>query len=123
MRVVGPLGQGRGPRPPARSDVLQVLLDAPQSVGAVPQLGHLGVRQGHVDHAAHAAAVQHAGQRQEDLLADAVHVLGKDAHVHTQVRWGGSAKNNMKMVTRHSILSHTGAISAGQCSTFGAVII
>lgn len=58
-----------------RSNVLQVLLDAPQRVGAVPQLSHLVVRQGHVDDAAHAAAVQNAGQRQEDLLADAIHVL------------------------------------------------
>lgn len=62
------------------SNVLEVLLDAPQCVGALLQLGHLVVRQGHVDHAAHAVAVQHAGQRQEDLLANAIHVLRE----HTQ---------------------------------------
>lgn len=57
------------------SQVLEVLLDAPQCVGALLQLGYLGVCQGHVDHAADATAVQDARQRQEDLLTDAVHVL------------------------------------------------
>lgn len=61
-----------------RSEVLQALLDAPQSVSALLQLGHLVICQGHVDHAAHAVAVQHAGQRQEDLVTNAVHVLKKD---------------------------------------------
>lgn len=62
-----------------RSEVLEVLLDAPQRVSALLQLGHLGVCQGHVDDVAHAAAVQHAGQRQEDLVTDAVHVLWRNA--------------------------------------------
>lgn len=57
------------------SEVLQVLLDPPQSVGAPPQLLHLLLVQSHVDHAGDATAVQHAGQREEDLLADTVHVL------------------------------------------------
>ena len=65
------------------SDVLQVLLDAPQSVGALPELGHLGVRQGHVDYAAHTRVVQHAGQRQEDLLTNTIHVLHKYRQTYT----------------------------------------
>lgn len=69
-----------------RSEVLEVLLDAPQRVGALLQLGHLVVRQGHVDDVAHAAAIQHAGQRQEDLVTDAVHVLRKDTHTAVRAR-------------------------------------
>lgn len=65
------------------SDVLQVLLDAPQSVSALLELGHLGVRQGHVDDAAHTGVVQHAGQRQEDLLTNTIHVLQKYKQTHT----------------------------------------
>lgn len=57
------------------SEVLQVLLDPPQGVGAPPQLLHLLLVQSHVDHAGNATAVQHAGQREEHLLVDAVHVL------------------------------------------------
>lgn len=49
--------------PPAvQLHVLQVLLDVPQRAGAGLQLRHLVIRQGHVDHADHAAAVQHARQ-------------------------------------------------------------
>lgn len=65
------------------SDVLEVFLDAPQCVGTLPQLGYLIVRQGHVDHAAHAGVVQHAGQRQEDLLTNTIHILQK--YTHTQL--------------------------------------
>jgi len=62
------------------SQVLEVLLDAPQSVSALLQLGHLVISQGHVDHAANAGAVQNAGQRQEDLVTNAVHVLENTIH-------------------------------------------
>ncbi len=66
------------------SEILEVLLDAPQRVGTLPQLRHLRVRQGHVDHTAHTGAVQHAGQGQEDLLANTVHVLHK--HTYTELK-------------------------------------
>lgn len=59
------------------SDVPEVLLDAPQRVGALLQLVHLILREGHVHHTVHAAAVQHTGERQEDLLADPVHPLDR----------------------------------------------
>lgn len=62
--------------PPAvHSHVLQVLLDVPQRAGAGLQLRHLVICQGHVDHADHAAAVEHARQTQVHLVADAVHAL------------------------------------------------
>lgn len=57
------------------SDVLEVLLDAPQRVCTLLQLANLAVSQGHVDHTAHATAVQNAGQGQEDLFTDTIHVL------------------------------------------------
>lgn len=57
------------------SQVLQALLDPPQCVCTLLQLGHLIVSEGHVDHAAHAVRVQDTWQRQEDLLRDAIHVL------------------------------------------------
>lgn len=59
----------------ARSDVLQVLLDVPQRVGAGLQLAHFIICQGDFDHAGHAAAVQHAGQAQVHLLIDSIHTL------------------------------------------------
>lgn len=57
------------------SDVLQVLLDVPQRAGAGLQLGHFVVRQGHVDHAGHAATIQHARKTQVHLFTDSVHAL------------------------------------------------
>lgn len=66
------------------SDVLQILLDGPQGISALPQLGNLFLCQPHVDDAAHAAAVQHARQRQEDLLADAVHILSENRQAHVR---------------------------------------
>lgn len=57
------------------SDVLQVLLDVPQRPGAGLQLGHLIIRQGHIDHAGHAPGVQHARKTQVHLFADSVHTL------------------------------------------------
>lgn len=65
------------------SDVLEVLLDPPQRVGTLPQLGHFCICQTHVDHTAHTAAVQHTRQGEEDLLTNAIHVLGKYKHTHT----------------------------------------
>lgn len=73
------------------SDVLQVLLDGPQGVSTLPQLGHLFLCEAHVDDAAHATAVQHTRQGQEDLLIDAVHVLSKHTYgymdLHICIRW------------------------------------
>lgn len=80
MRVDRPLHHGCVLCEQVCSDVLEVLLDAPQRVGTLPQLGHLGICQGHVHHTAHAGAVQHAGQRQEDLLTNTIHVLRKNTH-------------------------------------------
>lgn len=73
-------GWGRVARPHVRtptwtSQVFQVLLDAPECVRALPQLVHLLVRQGHVDDAADAPAVQHAGQAEVHLSLDSVHTL------------------------------------------------
>lgn len=67
------------------SDVLEVLLDAPQCVCTLLQLGHFIIRQGHVDHAAHTGAVQHAGQRQEDFLVNTEHILQKQSHMSTEL--------------------------------------
>lgn len=68
--------------PPAgRLDVLQVLLDVPERVSAGLQLGHLLICQGHVDHASHAPAVQHAGQTQVNLVSDPVHALLMLKHI------------------------------------------
>lgn len=61
--------------PAAQLDVLQVLLDVPQRVGTGLQLSHLVICQGHVDHAGHASAVQHAGQTQIHLVTDSIHAL------------------------------------------------
>lgn len=55
--------------------VLQVFLDAPQSVGALLQLSDFFVGQGHVDDAAHSAAVEHTGQTQVHFVSDAIHAL------------------------------------------------
>lgn len=55
--------------------VLQVFLDTPQSVGALLQLSDFFIVQGHVDDAAHSAAVQHTGQAEVHLLADTIHAL------------------------------------------------
>lgn len=57
------------------SDVLQVLLDVPQRPGAGLQLGHLIIRQGHVDHAGHAPTVQHTGETQVHFVTDSIHAL------------------------------------------------
>lgn len=59
------------------SQVLEVFLDPPQCVSALLQLGNLAISEGHVDHTVHTVAVQNAGQGQEDLLSDTVHVLEK----------------------------------------------
>lgn len=72
-----------------RLDVLQVLLDVPECVSAGLQLGHLFICQGHVDHASHAPAVQHAGQTQIDLVTDPVHALLMTKH--TVFMWKGLA--------------------------------
>lgn len=100
MRVDRPLHEGRVLYLQVGSDVLEVLLDAPQRVGTLPQLGHLGVGQGHVDHAAHAGAVQHAGQRQEDLLANTIHVLRKHAHTYAELG-GGEALRHSQTLTQY----------------------
>lgn len=55
--------------------VFQVFLDAPEGIGALLELSDLFVGQGHVDDAAHPAAVEHAGEAQVHLLADTVHAL------------------------------------------------
>lgn len=55
--------------------VLQVFLDAPQSVTALLQLSDFFVGKGHVDDAAHSAAVKHTGQTQVHLLTDSIHAL------------------------------------------------
>lgn len=59
------------------SQVLEVFLDPPQCVSALLQLGNLIISESHVDHTVHTVAVQNAGQGQEDLLSNTVHVLKK----------------------------------------------
>lgn len=61
--------------PLADLQVFQVFLDAPESVCAALQLADFSIGQGHVDNAAHTAAVQHTGQTQVNLLTDAIHAL------------------------------------------------
>lgn len=70
-------------------DVLEVLLDAPECFCAFLQLSHLSVSQGHIDHAAHSVAVQHTWQGQEHLLANTIHVLGKqNTAVNYRIKMG-----------------------------------
>lgn len=59
------------------SQVLEVFLDPPQCVSALLQLGNLIISESHVDHTVHTVAVQNAGQGQEDLFSNTVHVLKK----------------------------------------------
>lgn len=84
-------------------DVLEVFLDAPQRISTLPQLGHLFIRQGHVDHAAHTGAVQHTGQRQEDLLTNTIHILQKYTHMYTQL--GKEVLRNTQTLTKTQYIS------------------
>lgn len=86
------------------SQVLQVLLDVPQSVGALPELPHLTVSQGHVDHAGHAAGVQDAGQAEIHLAADPVQAL----NTHTAINSRSLSSLNSSIQSEPRIQQHCG---------------